>query len=114
MWLRNWELTWGVADPFRVELAAGVTKDLKKLRHASTEAALQLMKLETDPQCGHALVGDLQGYRALEFNLKGSGAYRAIYRIDEAERVVIVYMVGPHENFYIRAKRRIQEGRFRG
>jgi len=96
-----------VVEHYRIELASGVAKDLKKMRHAATEAALQLKRLEDDPTIGHALIGDLQGYRSLDFNIKGSGAYRAIYRIDEYEQSIIVYMVGPHENFYDRAKRRV-------
>ncbi|MCO5223394.1 MAG: type II toxin-antitoxin system RelE/ParE family toxin [Thermomicrobiales bacterium] len=78
------------------------------MRSGASEVAFALMRLEKDPNLGHALTGDLAGYRSLDFNLKGSGAYRAIYRADEVDRVILVYMVGPHENIYVRAKRRLQ------
>lgn len=55
---------------------------------------------------GHPLQGSLSGVRALGFNLKGSGAYRAVYTVIERDRVCVVFLVGPHENIYKTAERR--------
>ncbi len=55
---------------------------------------------------GHVLQGSLRGVRALEFNRKGGGAYRALYTVVDRDRVCVVFLVGPHENIYKTAKRR--------
>lgn len=54
------------------------------------------------------MAGSLRGARALEFNLKGSGAYRAVYVVLEDERVCLVFIIGPHENIYRTATRRYE------
>ncbi len=41
----------------------------------------------------------------MEFSLPG-GAFRAAYIVREAEKVCLVFLVGPHENFYEKAERR--------
>jgi hypothetical protein len=43
----------------------------------------------------------------LEFSLRGGGAYRAVYVVLEEERLCLVFLVGPHENIYDRAERRV-------
>jgi hypothetical protein len=63
------------------------------------------MRLERDPLLGHTLKGSLQGARAIEFTLRGGGAYRAVYVIDRDVNC-IVFIVGSHENIYKRAQRR--------
>jgi mRNA-degrading endonuclease RelE of RelBE toxin-antitoxin system len=42
----------------------------------------------------------------LEFNLKGGGAYRAVYTIVDNKRICIIFVVGAHENTYKMAERR--------
>jgi hypothetical protein len=42
----------------------------------------------------------------LEFSLKGGGAYRAVYVILEAEKICLVFLIGPHESIYEKAERR--------
>jgi hypothetical protein len=44
--------------------------------------------------------------RSLEFNLRGGGAYRAVYLLLESERVCLVFLVGAHEGLYAKAERR--------
>ena len=76
-----------------------------------------MKRLKTDPRAGHTLTGALQGARALEFSMPG-GQYRAAYVIqedvpkqddpDETESICLVFMVGPHENFYREAERRLK------
>jgi addiction module RelE/StbE family toxin len=94
----------------RVELTKAAQKDLKKLRHDLNRAIREIMALETNPTKGHTLRGSLSGARALEFSLKGGGAFRAIYHIVDEETIVVcvVFMVGPHENIYRMAQSRYE------
>lgn len=46
--------------------------------------------------------------------MKGSGAYRAIYAVFDVERVCLVFIVGPHENIYRKAERRLASLRQQG
>jgi mRNA-degrading endonuclease RelE of RelBE toxin-antitoxin system len=96
----------GRNDRYDVEILPRAEKDLKSLRNHRAQAIRELLKLEDDPLLGHSLTGSLRGTRSLEFNLKGSGAYRAIYTILDDERVCIVFLVGAHENIYKEAQRR--------
>jgi mRNA-degrading endonuclease RelE of RelBE toxin-antitoxin system len=91
---------------FTVELTRQAEKDLRDLRPWTAQAARALMQLEPDPQRGHTLTGSLKGARSLEFALPGSGVYRAVYSILNAERVCLVFIIGPHENIYAKAERR--------
>ncbi len=68
--------------------------------------------LQLDPLnfCGtyssHALLGDLQGYRALEIDF--DKVYRLVYRIYEksAPRRVVILSFGEHDPAYENAKQR--------
>jgi mRNA-degrading endonuclease RelE of RelBE toxin-antitoxin system len=91
---------------YRVELVRDAEKDLKNLRPWTAQATQQLLRLEDDPLAGHPLTGILRGTRALEFTLKGGGAYRAVYTVLDEDRVCVVLIVGPQENIYQRAERR--------
>jgi mRNA-degrading endonuclease RelE of RelBE toxin-antitoxin system len=94
--------------PYQVELAEGARKDLQKLRQHREQIGQALQRLETDPLAGHTLQGSLYGLRSLAFTVKGSGAFRAIYGVLDAEAVCLVIIVGPHENIYDRAERRVE------
>lgn len=91
---------------FEIEILPNAAKDLKALKQQEAQAVQELLKLEENPELGHALQGSLRGARALEFTLRGSGAYRVVYTIIEEERVCAVFLIGPHENIYKRAERR--------
>ena len=91
---------------YAVELTRDAEKDLIRLRPWTEQATRHLLRLEDDPQAGHPLTGILRGTRSLEFNLKGGGAYRAVYVVLNAHRVCVVLIVGPHENIYDKAERR--------
>lgn len=91
---------------YKVELTRHAERDLKRLRHGLEEATRAIAKLEDDPHAGHTLAGSLRGARSLEFNVKGSGAYRAVYSILDNERVCLIFIVGPHENIYRKAEQR--------
>lgn len=83
-------------------------KDLKRLRPWTDQALRRIRRLESDPYAGHPLTGNLRGARSLEFSLRGSGVYRAVYFVTEHNRICLVFIVGPHENIYDKAERRIQ------
>lgn len=94
--------------PYLVELTTLAVKDLKRLSMIEEEITGHLRELRDDPKKGHGLSQNLQGALSLEFSVKGSGDYRAAYVIQEKERKVTVFLVGPHENFYDEAARRVK------
>lgn len=93
------------ADRFSVELTRSAEKDLERLRGLKERATRAVLRLEVDPHLGHTLTGSLRGVRSLEFSMPG-GAYRAAYVILLEARTCVVFLVGPHEDFYKRAERR--------
>jgi len=96
-----------VSDRYELDLTRSAAKDLKALRSWANEIMRRLTRLEDDPNAGHALGGSLRGCRSLEFNLKGSGAYRAVYIADPTRQVCTIFLIGPHENIYREAERRV-------
>jgi mRNA-degrading endonuclease RelE of RelBE toxin-antitoxin system len=92
---------------YRVELTDGAKKDLKKLRQHREQIGEALGQLEEDPLAGHTPRGSLYGLCSLEFTVRGSGAFRAVYGVLEPDAVCLVVVVGPHENIYDRAERRV-------
>jgi addiction module RelE/StbE family toxin len=92
---------------FDVQLTREAEKDLKRLRGHTGQVTRAISRLEEDPYLGHPLVGSLKGTRSLEFSLPGSGVYRAVYVVNDTSRICLVLIVGPHENIYDRAARRI-------
>ncbi len=95
-----------LSDRIRIEILLDAEKDLIALKSRRDEAIREIHKLEDNPELGHPLKGSLKGTRALAFNLKGSGAYRAVHTVLEDQRVCVVFIVGPHENIYKKAERR--------
>mgnify|MGYP001256912785 CR=1 FL=1 len=90
-----------------VELTKQAERDLKALWKISEEVIEHLKILKNDPEKGHPLTGSLQGARSLEFSSKGSGQYRAAYVYIIKDSKVTIFMVGPHENFYKQALKRV-------
>ena len=95
------------SNRFDVQLTREAEKDLRRLQAHTGRVTRAILKLEDDPFLGHPLTGSLKGTRALEFSLPGSGVYRAVYMVIDATRVCLVLIVGPHENIYDRAERRV-------
>lgn len=93
---------------FDVELTREAEKDLKRLRPHTERVTRAILRLEDDPTLGHILTGSLKGARALEFSLPGSGVYRAVYIVRDEAQVCLIFIVGPHENIYERAERRMK------
>jgi len=100
-----------------VKLTRRAKKDVLDLKRWTERITRTLAGLENTPDLGHSLQGTLKGARALEFSLPG-GQYRAAYVIREnvsndedpkqTHTVCLVFMVGPHENFYREAERRLK------
>jgi mRNA-degrading endonuclease RelE of RelBE toxin-antitoxin system len=93
---------------FTVRLTRHAERDPKSLRSWKPEVHKKINQLEEDAYAGHALTGNLRGSRALAFNLKGSGAFRALYYLITDDRICLVYLIAPHENVYREVERRIQ------
>lgn len=93
---------------FGIQLTREAEIDLKNLRPYAERASRVFRTLADDPLRGHALAGDLKGTRSLEFSLPGSGVYRAVYVVIDDVQICLIFIVGPHENIYDRAKRRLQ------
>ncbi len=92
---------------YAVQLTNAATKDLKKLRSHKDRIEEALGELETNPLAGHTLKGSLTGLRSLDFTVKGSGAFRAVYAVFDDDTVCLIVIVGPHENIYDVAERRV-------
>lgn len=93
-------------EPYRVKLTPAAEKDLDRLKNRRDQAVRTILRLEQQPHLGHPLVGGLRGVRSLKVSLPGGAVHRAAYILVEEERVVVVFLVGPHENFYKKAERR--------
>jgi mRNA-degrading endonuclease RelE of RelBE toxin-antitoxin system len=93
-------------EHYDVEILPRAEKDLKALKQHRAQAVREILKLEANPRLGHTLTGSLRGTRSLEFNLKGGGAYRAVYTVLDDDRVCIVFLVKSHENVYEEGERR--------
>jgi len=96
------------SNRFDIQLTREAEKDLRRLQAHTGRVTHAIVKLEDDPFLGHPLMGSLKGTRVLEFSLPGSGVYRAVYVVNDANRVCLVFIVGPHENIYDRAERRVK------
>jgi mRNA-degrading endonuclease RelE of RelBE toxin-antitoxin system len=93
-------------EPFGVEVTRQAEKDLRDLGEEGAAVATRaLLTLGGNPTRGHTLAGTMVGARSLEFSMVG-GEYRAAYVVLPAERICLVFMVGPHENFYHEAEKR--------
>lgn len=92
-------------EKWTIQLTKRAKKDLEDLQSERGKALRAILRLEQDPHTGHLLSGALRGVRSLEFSLPG-GAYRAAYDLDTEKRVCLVFLIGPHENFYEKAERR--------
>jgi len=105
---RTTSLSMATDKTYRVELTNSAERDLKKLKgHQQTAALEALGTLEIDPMRGHSLDGNLKGVRSLAFTVRGSGQFRAAYMIDDVDVVCIIFIVGPHQNFYRQAAKRL-------
>jgi mRNA-degrading endonuclease RelE of RelBE toxin-antitoxin system len=101
------------SERWTVTQTRAAEKDLDCLRGLRKQATREILKLEYNPYLGEPKHGSLKGVRALAFTMPG-GAYRAAYIVDRRNRECLVFMVGPHENFYREAERRYKALRKQG
>ena len=59
-----------------------------------------------DPNIGELKKGDLSGFKVYKFSFKGQ-QFLIAYILQQNN--IIFYMIGTHENFYIRLKRYLKE-----
>ncbi|MBI4276795.1 type II toxin-antitoxin system RelE/ParE family toxin [Candidatus Uhrbacteria bacterium] len=80
-------------------------RSLHRLPRDVQEALLQVSRtLETRPFTGERLHGSLSFLFSLHFSCAGI-QYRCVYAVDDTAYRVIIYLVGPRENFYDRVRR---------
>ena len=96
-----------MSDAYGFVITPAALKRLKRHRHAELAFVRAFEGLLLQPEVGAELKGQLAGFRALKIHVKGSGEYRALYRIDEPRRTIVVHWVGTRENFYEEAERHL-------
>ena len=103
-------------DSYSVELLKTAEDDLDNLKHKRDEAVEKLRELEENPkEKSSALSGhDLPSLYCYSFNLKGSGSYRAIFDLIEENKVCLLLVIGPRENVYFKASRKIRDLKKKG
>ena len=93
---------------YTIEITRAVENDLAELKHLRSKAVEKLLQLEEKPfQKTSSLSGNLKGLRSFRFNL-AEGAYRAVIKIYEDDRVCLLIIVGSRENLYKKAARRVK------
>ena len=83
---------------YHIEFTRGAVKDLKDLpAHVRERVLARITELAEDPRppASRKLEGHPPGFRRLRV-----GGYRAIYHLDEEERLVAVVRVGPGGTVY--------------
>lgn len=80
---------------------------VKKLPRPRQQIVLDAVEdILANPEIGEPKRGDLEGFRGYKFFIKREIALLA-YKIEEDD--VVLYQVGPHENFYKTLKRYLRE-----
>jgi mRNA-degrading endonuclease RelE of RelBE toxin-antitoxin system len=96
-------------DRFDVRTTRPADKDLRRFKGQQRKDVEDILRsLSEAPDRGAPLDGSLSGVRSLHFSLKSSGEYRAAYLMLDSERLCLVFMIAPRENFYRAAERRYQ------
>jgi mRNA interferase RelE/StbE len=75
--------------PEAARLIAKLPPEIKKLVRSSVDTLL------AKPHAGSELTGELEGYRSLK-----AKRYRIIYRLNDAETSVEIYLVGHRQDVY--------------
>jgi len=93
---------------YRVEVTKAAEDDLDELKHLREEAVKKLLDLEDNPADKTSILsGNLKGLKSYKFNLP-DGAYRAFLKIYKDESVCLLILIGPGENLYRIAARRVK------
>ena len=92
---------------YDIEYARPAEKYLKKIKDKSLLASFKTAfdEIQKDPYIGTQKVGDLRGIYGYDVK-HNSVNYELAYRIyEEGNRLVVVILAGPRENFYEELKR---------
>jgi len=86
-----------------------IKKDLKKIdpsicKKIRTE---HIPKIQSDPEIGDFLTGDLQGTLSYHFKIANQ-TFRIAYIVDEENKKIFIQMIGKRDDFYVLLKRRIR------
>ncbi|MDY6950037.1 MAG: type II toxin-antitoxin system RelE/ParE family toxin [Thermodesulfobacteriota bacterium] len=82
-------------------------RHVKKLPRQFQQVVLDAVEdVVADPAAGEQKTGDLEGFRVHKFTM-GRQLTLMAYRIEED--ALVLYQVGPHENFYKNLKRYLRE-----
>lgn len=103
-------------NSYSIRTIKSAEDDLEKLKHKRDKAVKKLIKLEENPkEKSSSLSGShLQGLYSYSFTLKGAGSYRAIFDIIEDNKVCLLIMIGPRENFYVKARKKVKDLKDKG
>lgn len=91
-------------------------KDLRKIKEKPLRKMIidiVYRELALDPIAGDFKSHDLESYITWNFESpqkvrkNNRTAYRIAYQVDESAKTILLIMVGTHENFYEKLKRRI-------
>ncbi len=66
----------------------------------------EVANILNDPDIGEVKKGDLSGFKVCKFKFKGQ-QFLIAYLLQQNN--IIFYMIGTHENFYLRLKRSLKE-----
>jgi len=94
---------------YEIHLHPKADKEIAKLSKQTRKEILEthFPKIVSDPYlAGKGLSGKLKGFKKYTFSSRGV-SYRIIYEIWEKENIVLIIMVGPRENIYLRLLRRL-------
>ena len=101
---------------YSIKTIKSAEDDLDKLKHKRDEAVKELLKLEDNPKEKSSSLagGHFQGLYSYSFTLKGAGSYRAIFDLIEENKVCLLIVIGPRENFYRTARKKVKNLKDRG
>ncbi len=93
---------------WRIVTARAARKDFTRFRSVTPELRAKIAVLRTNPDAGDRLEGALEGALSLKFSLKGMGECRVAYVKLPDNRICLLFLIGPRENFYREALRRFE------
>lgn len=93
---------------FTVHFSNPAEKDLKRLPENVHRKVIEILRVFGDnPMAGIRLKQDLKRFWKYDFHANGV-SYRIIYDIDLKRKIILPLIVGPRENIYNQARRRLR------
>lgn len=90
---------------FQIVITPSAKRAAKNLQQVAREEILkQSQKLKENPYLGEKLSGSLHFLYSFHIKFKGV-EYRLAYTIDKSQKLIVVHLIGPRENFYEKLKR---------